>query len=107
MDIYEHIRNAREWAIEKNIMDAMIIIDRDIAYTNQLYIQEGNGFLSVPPMIMGMEIKYDPCLSERLGVNFIITENKHNEVKERTSLEEYSTEELLDEIKRRIGGEEE
>ena len=43
MDIYEHIRNAREWAIEKNIMDAMIIIDRDIAYTNQLYIQEGNG----------------------------------------------------------------
>lgn len=38
-DIYEHIRKAETEAIIRNIEANQIIIDKDLAITNNLYIQ--------------------------------------------------------------------
>ncbi len=38
-DIYEHIRKAETEAVIRNIKANQIIIDKDLAITNNLYIQ--------------------------------------------------------------------
>lgn len=101
-DILEHMYKVREYAIYKNIKEAMIIVDRDVAYINQLYIKDVNGgFLTIPECVMGMKVKYESGLADRLGVNFIITEDKHVPEPFTKTLADYSTDELLDEIRRR------
>ena len=49
-------------------------------------------------------LKYEENLSETMGrpVNFVMTERKMPEKPFKTPLSEYSTEELLDEIRKRV-----
>lgn len=102
-DIIKHIQKAKEEAIRKGILDAMIIIDEDLAYVNKFYIASGKtGFLEIPTMIMGMKVKYQKNLTEDLGVNFIIKEDKSCNPYPQKDLSDYSTDELLNEIKKRL-----
>ena len=102
-DILEHIAKAREETIKKNIRANTIIIDKDVAMVNKLWIPiSPNSIVETPKMIMGLKVEYEENLSDKLGVdcNFVIT-NKDT-IKSKTPLSEYSTDELLDEIRKRV-----
>ena len=101
-DLMEHIYKAREYAIRDGIREAMIIIDTGIAKVNGFLIQERTGFLTIPPMIMGMSVKYDNKLKDLTGANFIITEDKLPENLPHKELCDYSNEELMEELNRRL-----
>jgi len=102
-DILEHIAKAREQAIKQHIRANTIIIDKDLAMVNKLWIPiSPNSIVDTPKMIMGLKVEYEENLSDKLGFdcNFVMAEKNIETPK--TPLSEYSTEELLDEIRKRI-----
>lgn len=102
-NILEHIAKAREQTIKKYIRANTIIIDKDVAMVNKLWIPISPNYIAeTPTMIIGLQVLYEENLSDKLGVdcNFVITNN--DTIKPKTPLSEYSTEELLDEIRKRV-----
>ena len=102
-DILEHIEKVREQMFRDNIKANTIIIDSEVAKVNGFqYLSAPQTITYVPPMFMGLQVLYEENLSEKVGtpVNFVITERKIH--KQKTPLSYYSTEELLDEIRKRI-----
>ena len=73
-DIFEHIRKARLEAEKQMIETNMIIIDQDLAMTNEIYFMFNDNIRSIPPMIFGMEVKYQKNLTKDFGMNFIVTD---------------------------------
>lgn len=101
-DILEHIEKVRKCMLRDNIKANTIIVDSEVAKVNGFYFAAPQFRADVPPMIMGLKIEYEENLSDKLGVdcNFVMAERKIETPK--TPLSEYSTEELLDEIRKRI-----
>ena len=102
-DILEHIEKVKEQMFRDNIKANTIIIDSEVARVNGFqYLSAYQTITDVPPMFMGLQVFYEENLSETVGtpVNFVMNERKIH--KEKTPLSEYSTEELLDEIRKRI-----
>lgn len=85
-DLYGHIRKARFEAQKKHIKANMIVIDEELAHTEKLIIPNGPfSYLELPPMIFGLEIKYQKNLKNDYGSNFVIFESlnkKQNELEE-------------------------
>ena len=102
-NILEHIEKVRAYMLKDNIKANTIIIDSEVAKVNEFqYLSAYQTITDVPPMFMGLQVFYEEKLSETFGipVNFVIAERKIH--KQKTPLSEYSTEELLDEIRKRI-----
>lgn len=105
-DLMKHIQKAKEYALRDGIKANTIIIDEDIAKVNGFQIMLfPNTITNVPNMILGLDVYYEKDLREKIGTptNFVVAEMKKVELK--TPLSEYSTDELLEEIKRRIEAE--
>ena len=68
-DIMEHFYKARREAIKQYIKANIIIIDEDLARTEHLFIDNA----IIPPMIMGLEVKYLKNLTQDYGFNFIMS----------------------------------
>ena len=99
-DIYEHIRKAETEAVIRNIKANQIIIDKDLAITNNLYIQGiDENLKEINPMVLGLTIVYQENLAKD-GYNFIMSYNPRLEQKIKT-LADYTTRELLEELQRR------
>ena len=107
-NIYEHIMKAKKQSLKEKIKANTIAIDTEVAKVNGLYfpVPEDNSIIQVPTMILGLKIMYVDNLSDSLGIptNFAILEKYEPVV---NKLKNFSTEELLDEIKRRIDDNEE
>ena len=102
-DILEHIEKVRAYMLKDNIKANTIIIDSEVARVNGFqYLSAPQTITDVPPMFMGLQVLYEKDLSENVGTpaNFIMCERKIH--KQKTPLSEYSTEELLDEIRKRL-----
>lgn len=103
-NIVSHIEKAREEAIRKLIIANTIIIDEEIAMVNGIYfpyeIGGVKGYSQIKPMICGLNVIYKRNMAKEFGFNFAIF--KQEEQKHKTSLSEYSTKELLDEIESRL-----
>ena len=101
-DILEHIEKVKELMFRDNIKANTIIIDSEVARVNGFQYFFSDTIIDVPPMFMGLQVLYEEKLSEKVGtpVNFVIAE-RNTEIP-KTPLSEYSTEELLDEIRKRI-----
>ena len=101
-DILEHIEKVKEQMFRDNIKANTIIIDSEVARVNGFQYFSPDTIVDVPPMFMGLQVLYEEKLSEKVGTpaNFIMCERKIH--KEKTPLSEYSNEELLDEIRKRI-----
>ena len=101
-NILEHIEKVRAYMLRDNIKANTILIDSEVARVNGFQYFFTDTILDVPPMFMGLQVFYEENLSEKVGTpaNFIMAERKIN--KQKTPLSEYSTEELLDEIRKRI-----
>ena len=85
-DIYEHIRKAKIEAQKQWIASNTIIIDREIAYANNLFVQDNNIITEYPPMIFGMKVLYDNNLPN--NANFIITQTPKNKMEQINDIEE-------------------
>ena len=102
-DILEHIEKVKEYMIKNNIKANTIVIDNEVAKVNGFRcFLDNRTMVDVPTMFMGLQVFYEENLSEKFGtpVNFVMAERKIETPK--TPLSEYSTEELLDEIRKRI-----
>ena len=102
-DLLELIEKVRMYMLRDNIKANTIIIDSDVAKVNGFqYLSAPQTITDVPVMFMGLDVGYEKDLSEKVGipVNFVMAEKKIEKTK--TPLSEYSTEELLDEIRKRI-----
>ena len=102
-NIIEHIAKAREETIKRYIRTNTIIIDKEVAMVNKLWVSVSpNTVVETPIMFFGLKVEYEENLSDKLGVdcNFVIT--NRNTPTPRTPLSDYSTDELIDEIKRRL-----
>ena len=102
-DILEHIEKVKEYMLKDNIKANTIMIDNEVAKVNGFRCFLDNRTMAdVPPMFMGLQVFYEENLSEKVGtpVNFVMAERKIH--KQKTPLSEYSIEELLDEIRKRI-----
>ena len=89
--------------LKDNIKANTIMIDSEVARVNGFkYLFDYQTITDVPPMFMGLQVLYEEKLSEKVGTpaNFIMCERKIH--KQKTHLSEYSTEELLDEIRKRL-----
>lgn len=73
-DIYDHIRKAEVEARKQHFKANTIIIDTELAKMNEVYAPTFDGYSICPPMIMGLEVKYQNNLTKDYGVNFILTE---------------------------------
>ena len=103
-DIIEHIEKVRKYMLKENIKANTIIIDKEVAKVNGFqYLSAPQTIAYVPTMFMGLQVFYEEDLSKTIGipVNFVITERKIEQPKAKT-LSDYSTDELIDEIKRRL-----
>lgn len=104
MNLLEHIKMARKYAIKECINANKIIIDKNLALINADVFGYFDGvsgsYIQTPKMIMGMSIEYDENLKSDFGCNFVITE-VHKEEKETKTLSDYTTDELLEELRRR------
>lgn len=102
-DILEHIEKVRKQMFRDNIKANTIIIDSEIAKVNGFYFADTQFRADVPPMYMGLQVLYEENLSEAVGVpaNFVISEKKIKTPETKTPLSEYSTDELLEEIRKR------
>lgn len=103
-DILEHIEKVREYMLRDNIRANTVIIDSEVAKVNRFqYLSAPQTITDVPPMFMGLRIVYEEDLSEKVGtpVNFVISEKKIKTPETKTPLSEYTTDELLDEIRKR------
>ena len=111
-DIIEHIQKAREQMLREGFQANTIIIDSEVAKVNGFnYCLIPSTVGRTPVMFLGLKVVYDKNLSDTIGTdcNFALLEAKDRdsgEGTERTPLSEYSTDELLDEIKSRIQQEE-
>ena len=85
-NIYEHIRKARIEAQRQFIATNTIIIDKEIAYTNNLFVQDNNIIGEYPPMIFGMKVLYDDNLPN--NANFVITQTPKNKMEQIQNIEE-------------------
>ena len=104
-DILEHIEKVKEQMLRDNIKANTIIIDSDVAKVNGFqYLSAPQTITDVPVMFMGLDVGYEKDLSEKIGipVNFVMAEKKIEKPETKTPLSEYSTEELLDEIRKRM-----
>lgn len=102
-DILEHIEKVKKYMLKEHIIANTIVIDNEVAKVNGFqYLSAPQTITDVPPMFMGLQVLYEENLSEKMGrpVNFVIAERKIH--KQKTPLSDYSTEELLDEIRKRI-----
>jgi hypothetical protein len=102
-DILEHIERVRAYMLKEHIKANTIIIDSEIAKVNGFqYLSTPETITDVPIMFMGLQVFYEKKLSEKVGtpVNFVMAERKIETPK--NPLSEYSTDELLDEIRKRI-----
>ena len=102
-DILEHIEKVKEQMLRDNIKANTIIIDSEVAKVNGFqYLSAPQTIADVPTMFLGLKVEYEEKLSEKVGtpVNFVMAEKKIE--KPKTPLSEYSTEELLDEIRKRM-----
>ncbi len=102
-NILEHIEKVRAYMLKDNIKANTIIIDSEVARVNGFqYLSSYQTITDVPPMFMGLQVLYEEKLSEKVGTpaNFIMYERKIH--KQKNPLSEYSTEELLDEIRKRL-----
>ena len=100
-DILEHIADGIRYARAKLIKANTIILDKGIAIVNDLYFVENSTILHSKPMIMGLEVDYEENLKNDFGCHFIIGTKTNEEEKPKT-LSDYTIEELLDEIKKRV-----
>lgn len=99
-DIIDHIRKAETEALKRDIKINQIIIDEDLAITNNLYFKSFNRSIkTAAPMIFGLAVDYQKNLKEE-GYNFIIGHNPRLDEKQKT-LADYTTTELLEELQRR------
>lgn len=73
-NIIDHIRKAQVEAQKQHFKANTIIIDTELAQMNDLYAPTFEGYSVYPPMIMGLEVKYQTNLTKDYGVNFILTE---------------------------------
>ena len=85
-NIYEHIRKAKIEAQRQFIAANTIIIDKEIAYTNNLFVQDNNIIGEYPPMIFGMKVLYDDNLPN--NANFVITQTPKNKMEQIQNIEE-------------------
>lgn len=69
-DIMEHFYKARIEAQKQHIKANMIILDEDLARTEHLLVDDK----IIPPMIMGLEVKYLKNLTQDYGCHFIMTD---------------------------------
>ena len=69
-DIIGHINKARIEAQKQLIKANMIILDEDLAIAEHLLVDNK----IIPPMIMGLEVKYLKNLTQDLGCHFIMTD---------------------------------
>lgn len=102
-NILEHIEKVREYMLRDNIKANTIIIDSEVARVNGFqYLSSYQTITDVPTMFMGLQVFYEENLSEKVGTpaNFVMAERKIH--KQKTPLSEYSIEELLDEIRKRL-----
>lgn len=97
-DLLEHINRCRMEALKKHIEANLIVIDKDVAITNSIYYPTEYGVNYIPPMIMGMRVDYEKNLRDEYGFNFVISES-HLEPK--PTIRDFSTDELLEELRRR------
>lgn len=103
-DILEHIEKVRAEMFKENIKANTIIIDKEVAKVNGFpYISVLDTITKMPPMFMGLEVHYENNISEIFDTpcNFVMFERKRVEPP-KTPLSEYSTDELLDEIRKRM-----
>lgn len=84
-NIYEHILEARKEAQKRYIEANTILIDKEIAYTNNLFVQDDYMITEYPPMIFGMKVYYDNNLPN--NANFIITQTSKNKMEQINELE--------------------
>lgn len=85
-DLYEHIQKARCEAQKRHIKANMIVIDEELAHTEKLIIPNSSfSYLELPPMIFGLEIKYQKNLKNDYESNFVIFESSN---KQKSELEE-------------------
>ena len=104
-NIMEHIEKVREYMFTEHIKANTIIIDKEVAKVNGFqYLLARNCITEVPTLFMGLKVTYEENLSEKVGipVNFVIAEKKEETPK--TPLSEYTTDELIEEIKERLKG---
>ena len=102
-DILEHIEKVRAYMLKDNIKANTIIIDSEVARVNGFQcLSAYQKITDVPPMFMGLQVLYEEKLSEKVGTpaNFVMAERKIH--KPKTPLSEYSIEELLEEIRKRM-----
>lgn len=85
-NLIEHIRKAQVEALKQNIEANTIMIDKDIAYSNNLMGFIGQSYYEFPPMIFGMKVLYKEELPNDAG--FIITETPKNKMERIQDLEE-------------------
>lgn len=100
-DIYDHIRKAETEALKRKIKINQIIIDKDLAITNNLYIQGiDEQSKKINPMILGLAIDYQENLRKDDGYNFIIGYNERIDTKNKDIriLANFTKEELLQEL---------
>lgn len=96
-NILDHIYKATIEALKRDIKVNQIIIDKDLAILNNLYIQDiDEKSKKVNPMIFGLAIDYQENLAKD-GYNFIMGYNPRLEQKTKT-LADYTTQELLEEL---------
>ena len=85
-NIYEHILEAKKETQKRYIEANTILINQEIAYSNNLFIQDNDMITEYPPMIFGMKVFYDNNLPN--NANFIITNSPKNKLEKINELEE-------------------
>lgn len=95
-NIIEHIYNAYEEAIKSGIKANTIIIDKGVAYINNIFAK---------PMIFGLDVEYAENLKEDFGANFVIREKENELIKENQALKEENIKlrELIKALNRAFG----
>lgn len=102
--LLKHIEKAKYEVLKHNIDANVIFIDSNIALVNGFFqgykLNEGFGCMQeFPTSIFGLDCIYVNGLKDKLHANFIIQKRDKPNVK---AIDEYSTLELLDIIKRRL-----
>ena len=103
MNFVEHIQKVRKIAFQNGVKANTIFIDKEVAKTNGFTFLINPELHDVPTMFLGLDVHYSENLSDELGINsnFALFENKKEERLLPKTLADYSTDELLYEIKRR------
>lgn len=110
VDILRHIRKAQMEAEIQHIKANMIVIDRDIAIANHLYVPSYTingdvlGVNEYAPRVFGLEVRYRENLTKDLGANFLITEGPEriNRIKE-LEAENAELKDKLEKVKELLG----